>query len=405
MAIFQNPFNRKAKKSTGEIEIRPTFIPLEWLNAYLADGLNANQRKFLELYLQVPELQAIINYKARVFAGMRVVPTDNDGNILNKQDVQPFAEPNPLQNFKEFAAQYYTLRAIFGNAFIHPVYGKDRTQTKAFWNLPALNAEVIPTKSTMIPFNATEKEELISGFRFWYKGQAINYEPDEIIHFNDNQVQFDSDKILLGDSKIRPLVQACENIKTAYEARGILIANSALGILSNETTDGAGTVELDPKEKEQLQEDYREKYGLQKHKWQFIITNAALRWQSMAVNTSNLRLFEEVDADFRAIANAHSFPPEILQTNSTYENKEKAISQLYNEAIIPEANEWLQGIANWMRLPFKLKADYNHVAALQIDKERASKAVNWAATGLGRAVEAGLITPEDAQEEFKKFLS
>lgn len=397
------PFGRKAKKSQ-EIVMTPTFIPLEWMNAFLSDGLNANQKKFLTLYLSVPELQAIINYKARVFSGMRVIAVDSEGNEKNIPQLNLFSKPNPLQNFKEFAVQYYVLRAIFGNEFIHPVFGNNKTAVRALWNLPPMNAEVVPVENQLIPFNMTDVDELIKEYKFWYNGATITYQPEEIIHYNDNQVQFDNDKILLGDSKIRPLTQACENIKNAYEARGILIYNSALGILSNETSDSQGTVDMDPKEKAQMQKDFKEQYGLTKHKWQILMTNARLNWQSMAVDVGKLKLFEEVDSDFRTIANAHSFPPEILQTDSTYENKQKALVQLYQEATIPEADEWLQGLANWMELDVQLKSNWSHIAVLQLDKERASKSLNWAATGLSKAKESGLIEENEAKETFKKFL-
>ena len=396
-------FGRKAKKSQ-EIVMTPTFIPLEWMNAYISDGLNANQKKFLNLYLSVPELQAVINYKARIFAGMQVIAVDDDNKEYNLPQLDLFHNPNPLQNFKEFATQYYVLRAIMGNGFIHPVFGNDKKAVRALWNLPPMNAKVVPATNQLIPFNMTEIEELIKGYEFQYNGGTLEYSPDEIIHYNDNQVQFDNNKILLGDSKLRPLVQACENIQHAYEARGILIYNAALGILSNETTDGQGTVAMAPKDKAQLQTDMKEEYGLTKQKWQVILTNAALKWQSMAVDVGKLKLFDEVDHDFRTIAGAHSFPPEILQTDSTYENKQKALVQLYQEAIIPEADEWLQGLANWMGIDKRLKSDWSHISVLQIDKERASKSINWAATGLAKAKESGLINESDAAETFKKFL-
>lgn len=406
MAI-RNPFYRKARKS-HEIEFTPSFIPLELVNAYISDGLNANQRKFLELYLSVPELQAIINYKARVFSGMRIKAVDSNGKEKDIPQINQFAQPNPLQNFKEFSTQYYVLRAIFGNEFIHPVFASDKKKVKAYWNLPPVSAEVIPVDSQLIPFNMTEIEELIKGYKFLYNGQEIKYGADEIIHFNDNQVHFDRNKILLGDSKLRPLVQACENIKNAYEARGILILNAALGILSNETADADGTVDMDPKEKERLQKAYKEEYGLSKRKWSFITTNAKLKWQSMATDVQKLQLHKEVEDDFQTIANAHNFPPEILQPKSgnslNQQNKDGALRQLYQEAIIPEADEWLQGFANWMELDFVLKSDWSHISVLQLDKERASKSINWAATGLVKAKDGNLIVEADAQETFKKFL-
>lgn len=396
------PIFRK-KAATATTTITPTFFTPNLVNLILAGGLNAQDQKFLELYLGVPELQAIINYRGRVFAGMRVKAVDKEGNEKDIPQLDLFAQPNPLQNFKEFAMQYHVLRDVFGNDFIHPVFGTDPKMTQALWNMPPMNAEVIPVSDKLIPFNMTKKEEIIKRYDFEYNDSTISYEPGEIIHYNDNQVLYDADEWMLGDSKIRPLVQSCENIKLAYEARGVLIQNSALGILTNESKDGIGTTPLETKDKEQLQKDYR-KYGLKLNKWQMIITNAALKWQSMATDVGKLKLFEEVDADFRSIANAYAFPPEILQTDSTYENKEKAITQLYEDAIIPEADEFLQGLRNFLELDFELRADFSHIPQLQVNLAERSKSIQLAALGLSKARESNLIQEKEAQEQFNKFL-
>ena len=393
------------RKSTPISTATNTWFPLSFVESYITQGLNANQQKFLELYLTVPELQAILNYKARVFAGMNVIAQNEAGDEVSIPQIDLIRQPNPLQNQKEFLTQYYVLRAIFGNEFIHPVYGLDRTNVAAMWNLPPMNAEVIPVKTNQIVFNMTDINEIIAGYKFFYDGGEIKYKADEVIHFNDNQVVFDKANLRLGDSKLRPLVQPCENIKNAYEARGVLISQNPRGILSNETTDQMGRVDLQATEKDSIQEDFRKTYGLTRKKWNVIITNANLKWQSMSADVGKMKLFEEVDADFRTIANAHNFPPEILQTDSTYENKNKALIQLYQEAIIPEANEFLQGLGNWMGITETLVADFSHIAVLQADLERRAKSLNWAATGLSKAVETGITTTDEATEEFKKYMS
>jgi HK97 family phage portal protein len=391
------------RKSTPVATATPTFFSSSFVEAYITQGLNANQQKFLELYLTVPELQAILNYKARVFAGMNVIVEDNPDRITPQIEI--IRQPNPLQNQKEFLTQYYVLRAIFGNEFIHPVVGVDKANVAAMWNLPPMNAEVIPVNNSKIVFNMTNLNEIIEKYKFQWDGSEITYKPDEIIHFNDNQVVFDKDKLRLGDSKLRPLVQACENIKHAYEARGILISQSPRGILSNKTTDGIGRLELGPNEKQEIQEEMRKAYGTVRSKWDVIITNSDLDWTSMAGDVSKMKLFEEVEDDFQAIANAYNFPPEVLKEGSKYENKNQALIQLYQEAIIPEANEFLQGLSNWMGITETLKADFSHIAVLQADLERRAKSLNWAATGLSKALETGITTTQEATEEFKKYMS
>lgn len=403
---FQFPW-KTSKKSTPIAQASNTFFPLEFLNGYLINSLDADQRKMYQLYLQVPELQAIIAYKARVASQMKIIAVDDAGERIEKPNVDTtalFRNPNPIQRFNEFFIQYYSLRTIFGNAFIHPVFGIDPSMTRTLWNLPPMDAEVVPVNNNLIPFNMTEKDEIIEAYKFFFNGNRIIYKSDEIIHFNDNQIQFDRKKWLLGDSKIRPLIQACENIKNAYEARGILIQNSALGFLSNETQDAQGTADLNPDDKDALQKEFKEKYGLTRNKWQVILTNARLRWVPMVVNMTNLKLFEEVDADFRTIANQMNFPPEILQTESTYENKQKAIKQLYQEAIIPECDEWLEGLSEGLKLDFLLQSDFSHISILQEDLNARSQALNYASTALSKAVQAGIISPADAEEQLKKYL-
>ena len=58
-----------------------------------------------------------------------------------------------------------------------------------------------------------------------------------------------------------------------------------------------------------------------------------------------------------------------------------------------------------MGLDVTLKADFSHIAVLQADLERRSKSINWAATGLAKALEKGLIELEEGKEEMKKYLS
>ena len=392
------------KRKSADIQFSPSWIPLSLVDS-IVSGLTAKQKSYLDLFLTVPELQAIIGYKARVFSGMKIKAQDQSGDLKEVALPEVFRKPNPIQTFKEFVSQYYLLRSIFGNDFIYPVVGGLKDKPKALWNLPAMDAKAVSVPGLKDPFTMTEIDELIDHYEFIYDGHKLKYQPNELIHYNDNQVRFEKDLIFLGDSKLRPLMQACENIKSAYEARGMLIQKSPLGVLSNKTTDGQGTVYTDPEEKKQLQEDFRKTYGMSGQKWHIIMTNANLEWQSMAADVGRLRLFEEVDHDFRAIANQFNFPPEILQTDSTYENKQKAIIQLYNEAIIPEANEFLQGFVDWMGLNYNLVADFSHVAILQADLESRSRSLNLAATGLSKAVESGIVDENDAKEEFKRYLS
>ena len=101
----------------------------------------------------------------------------------------------------------------------------------------------------------TDIKEIVKHYEFTFDNKTIIYPPEEIIHTNEAQVRIDNTEYLKGVSRIQPLTQACENVITAYEARGILEGNSPLGIISNQSKDQAGAITFNPKEKEQLQEE------------------------------------------------------------------------------------------------------------------------------------------------------
>jgi hypothetical protein len=108
----------------------------------------------------------------------------------------------------------------------------------------------------------------------------------------------------------------------AYEARNVLITRKgALGILSNQTRDAAGSKPLKEGEKKEVQEDFQ-KYGLGKDQYQVIITNANLKWQPMTFSTKDLMLMEELEDSTRAIADNLDYPMYLLgfKEGSTFSN-------------------------------------------------------------------------------------
>lgn len=408
MGIF--PFSVKIQRKSQPVamgELRSTFMPLDFIKAFLSNSLNSGEDNYLKYYLSVPELQAIINYRARVLASMRVRmrKVESKDEIEKHPILNLIQNPNPLQSFSEYVKQYSIGRDIFGNSFIHLVFGLNVEKTQAIYNLPALHSEIIPVNKNIIPYNQTNASEIIKEYQFKFNSGTITYQPDEIIHINDNQIQVEGNKWLKGTSKIMPLTQVCENIKTAYEARGILQGNSPMGIITNKSTDGQGSVPMIPGEKEQIQLDLK-RYGLKKEKYQFLVTSANLDWTSMAVNIGGLKLFEEITADQSALADAFSFPVELFQNNVTYANKKEAKKQLYQDSIIPEANEFLQNLSTGLNLidqGIELYADFSHIPILQDDLEKRSNTWMRAVSALDKSFASQAITIEEYRENLIKI--
>ena len=278
------------KKSTPEQSITPTFLPIDFVNAWISNSLGASEKQYLNYYLSVPQLNATINYRADLFASMKVKMRRIGGEDVEKNPVLNLLNnPNPLQSFKELAKQYSVSKDIFGEAYMHPVFGVDPMMSKALYILPGLNAEIEPTHGSSILFNQTELSEIVSKYYFYFDGAKLTYKPDEIWHGKDLLLYTGTNEktYLKGVSKLKPLTQICENIITSNEARGIMQGNAPVGIISNRTKDSTGTAIMRPGEKESVQEELK-KYGMKKDKYQFIVTSASLDFSSMATNIGNI---------------------------------------------------------------------------------------------------------------------
>lgn len=401
---FLSRFN---SKSEPEITATTTFFPLDWVQSFISGSMSVSDAKYLTYYLSVPELQAVINYKAQLFATMRVkMKNTQSDKLVDKHPVLDLLkQPNILQNFSEFATQADILKSIFGNAFIHNLFGTVPSKPAALFNLPPGESIIVPKNQNTVIFNQTKIENIIQEYKFKYNKDYITYKPNEIIHSNDTQVVFDVNKkedYLKGQSKLQPLSQAAQNVVTAYEARGTLQGNAPLGIIINKGKDSTGATATPPGTKEKIQENLRQ-YGLTKKKYQFIVSSMNLDFLTMATDVKKLQLFEEVSAGLRAFANAFSIPPEVFLTGVKYDNKKELDKDAYQNAIIPAAEDWLSIISKELGLieqNLLLIPDYTHVPALQEDLNQRSEMWNTATMALNRA----LIDKAISIEEYKANL-
>lgn len=395
-----NPFKRKQQVvAVGS----PLFIPVSWAQDFLSNALGVNEAKYFEYYCQVPELQAVINYRANCLASMNVKARRIEGDDIDKDPaLDLLKQPNDLMSFAEFVRQYSIYRDLTGNSYIYTLYGTTVEKTQALWQIPPFNV-TIKAKENVNQFTSTDYKEIINGYEVTIGSKKIIFKPEEVIHFFDSIIQSNKELTLKGVSKIQPLTQLLQNIKVSYEARGIILGNSPLGMITNDSQDAAGTVPLDPKEKKEVQDAMRG-YGTSAGKYSYLISSAKLKWQGMASSVTTQH-FDEVTNDLRSICNAYAFPPDLLLAGSTYENIKEAKKQLYQDSIIPQANDFLQGISSGLGLlgrGVELYADFSHIAVLQDDYEKQARTWNVTVMALNKAYADQAITLQQYQDALTK---
>lgn len=96
----------------------------------------------------------------------------------------------------------------------------------------------------------------------------------------------------------------------------------AMGVLSPETTVGVMS-KLGDKEKEAIQKDWRENYGLKIGKWSIMISNTPTKFQQINLPIKDLELSQKLKDAIQILAGYLEVPYELIATsaNSTYANR------------------------------------------------------------------------------------
>lgn len=339
-------------------------------------GLNSS----LKAYSQCPPVSAIINRKAQAYINGRTWILDKTGKESTSETAnrvrQLIMKPNPLQSWKQFEAQSYIYKLLFGYTIILPIKPKGfpNHKAKALWNIPPFLVDIEETEKLFYQSEGRVIKQLV----LTYKGQRTTLDVEDVYIMKDFTPSFDS--LVIPESRIKSLELPINNIIGAYESRNVLINyRGALGILSADK-DQSGPIPVTESEKKELQSDFR-RYGLRKSQWQLIISKAALKWQPMGYPTKDLMLFEEIEDDVMRVCDSLNYPYRLLSSNKSTSLAGSDIAEfkklLYQDAIIPEAEsdyeQWTEffGISQY---GLRVDKDYTHLPILQEDKVRLASA-------------------------------
>ena len=381
----------------------PFFIPVGF------GGLNWDNLKYLEDYQQVPEVNAIINGIARAFSNgkLQIVSKATGKEVSNNESlVKALRNPNPYQGTIEWMMQSRIFAEIYGNEFIY-FYTKPGFTNKiaAIYNIPSDIIKV--DDESELPFYKHTSKEL--KYEVTFDGKTEQLPSESMVHISNSSVELSEDGYICGQSNLKALQPAIQNICAAYEARNVIIKNrGALGILSNSNSDATGsTLPMDEKEKAALQNEFR-KYGIAKSQHQVIITNLRLQWQQMAIDTDKLKLFEECKADTEKICDAYGYPFELLgnQQGVTFENKKQALKSLYQDTIIPKASEWTSALNSHFETldkSWEIRLTYDHLPIFQDNLKERGQAMSTTITALSKAFQDGAMTMQQYKNELTKL--
>ncbi len=375
----------------GSFFNRPSFL-LGQSGPVWIDTLNP-----YELYNTIPQLKLVINKKATMFSNMHLKLVDaSTGEEIEDVELKKLLDnPNCLQSQNDFLRQFKEQEQVYGNQFIYKNKPSDLTEYPiALWNISP--AHIQPVLSGKM-FEQVDAKGIITKYLYRLLTIQREFKTEEILYSRIN----DLDNPIIGCSAIRSLKFPLSNIEAAYEYRNVVMKKKgALGMLSNNSKDGMGSIPVNPTEKKRIEDNYVNSYGISKDQSAVILTDATLTWTPMTFPTREMMLFEEVDANTLTLADAFGLNINIFSNkSSTFENVKNSIIQCYQDTIIPEADQFTQSLGKFIGIPegTKLKASYDHLSIMKENKLKGMAAIQAIVSSLTQAVQAGLMSPKDAK--------
>lgn len=395
---------------TGDIPIYDTLKHIDFFS-YVGDNCTPGFTIQLscfdgleEAFKKCSPLSTIINRNAMAMANAKWWLTDNetDSEVKGYDNIKRLLKnPNPLQSWTEFMIQLDTYRQLYGEVFVYAPTGLGFSIQDAM-ALLVINPRYIEIKQTNKLYFQNDIDEIIEAYYLNIDGTRKELNKSNVLHIKDTyqNLCFNSMNIR-GASRISGLEYPIRNIIQAQEAVYSLNKDrGAQGILANSSSDSLGAMPLNEEEKKNIQKQFLGRYGLRDGQGKVIITDASLRWQQMSFNVKDLMLFEGIKSNIEQMADAFSYPFELLanQNGTTYNNKNEAKKILYQDNTIPVSkiyNECFTSFFGLNNTNISLYADFSEVECLQEGEKEKATALNMKITALSKAYHDGIITLEE----------
>ena len=211
-----------------------------------------------------------------------------------------------------------------------------------------------------------------------YGTECLSLDPYNVLHFKDLGLG-DGVKHIDGQSRLETQKYPLSNLISVYEARNaIYVKRGAIGAIVSRKVDQSGSIPLTKTEKEQIQKDYNDSYGVTSDKSNTLITNVPVDFIRFNMSIQELAPFEETLADAVQIAGAFNVPSVLIprKDQSTFSNQDAAEKSLYENVVIPETVAYCKALNSFLGLEkdgLYLDVSFDHIPVLQPnERERAS---------------------------------
>lgn len=343
----------------------------------------SNASEYRKAVAENPVLFGCIDILASAASNGKKYLVDLNGNIVpwssNKTGVKNARKlfvdrPNPLQSFGEHMYERYYMFFTFGNNYVYlnnPLesFPTDIATVQTMYSLPS---EYMTVQQTGKIYDQVDVAGIISKYSLTNYNPAREFDPKDIIHFNDCNISNIGNSII-GSSRLESLKMPITNSQLCFEAMNVILNHRGPnGIIKANNKDGTGTqIPLGDSSKRDIDETFKSDYGLRKHQKQFLISYSDIDFIKTSQNPEELGIAKEFSRNAMIITNNFKIPNELYKTvldGATFENQRQAERRLYQNAVIPMVDNEDQYYTERLKMRnygFELRTSWEHIDCLQ----------------------------------------
>ena len=296
--------------------------------------------------------------------------------VREREDNDPLlkllANPAPNIGGQQFEEAYYAYMLLAGNGYIEGVGPNDAAPPSELWIHRPDRMQVIPGRFA-IP----------EGYRYTVNGLTKDWQVDpitgkgQILHVKE----FNPLDDWYGMPRVDPAAYAIDRHNAGSAHNKALLDNGGRpsGVLSFKSITVNGSAQNAPqdvieKAKAKLLENSRDltKRG------EPLVLSGDVEWHEMGVSPKDMDFAVSMDAAGRDICSAFGVPHIlVIPGQATYNNLREARLQLYEDTVLPLANQFRGALNNWLAPRFgsrvRLEHDLDEVPALEPRRESKRK--------------------------------
>jgi hypothetical protein len=388
------------------------YTSLNGVDSSLANGktfYNMHKRGDKEYATRIIAPISIVTYRiGSMFSNYHLFVVDKENNELDTPDYSSvrsiLKNPNILQEGHVFFKVVEMTLKIWGFCPIYTLRATKNSIPSALWVIPPC---LFRAKTTGKLWNQTKLSGIINEAYIKWNGEKLNLSEDEyfIIYNSDFYIDSDDDELKFRSPLDAHSYSASNWLNQMVASNTLIVDGGSKGILYEKTSDEFGNVTLTEKEKDRINSQFQNKYGLVGKKFAVMVSGAKnLAWLPLNYDAKQLRLDEEGRRCMDYISNAFGINVSMF-VESKYENQKEAKKAAFQDVIIPDSLQIAQSLQNLFNVNgLEIKFDYTHIEILQADKMSNATALQTISTAMKQFLETGVMTKLEARIELSKYV-